>query len=256
MRIRISRFATISLVILNFLLILISLKYFLSSEKSLQRNTSDPHTEKLELITTTKSSKNRLHELKKYLQKSLTVVLRDFFHFDNDLKSGIEHLLNFLPDLKILIISEQVAYPPLNIFKQSTSNQTINASTLIFKDNVQFLTLNLDLTRKASENNPLNYIQTKYVLFLPDNFKLANARHLFQRLINSIEDEYVTKNNKNPRKILIIPFKSNQKVINYCFEVNVDVPNWTLEYLVKSNRTVDCDLVRPIINLIHKSQLP
>lgn len=241
MRIRISRFATVIIVILNFLLFLISWKYFLSSEQSLQKFTSNPRDE-FNLATTTKS-KNRLHELKRFLQKSLTVVLRDFYHFDNDLKSGIDHLLNFIPSLNILIILDETPYPPMNIFRQiQSTNQTTNFSTLIYKDNVQFIPLNLDLTRKkASEKNPLSYIKTKYVLFLPDNFKLANARHLFQRLIKSVDDE---NNAKSPRKILIIPFTSSQKIINYCFEINIDIPNWTLEYLVKSNnKSFECDLV-------------
>lgn len=244
MRIRISKFATVSIVIINFLLFLISWKYFLSSEKNLQKlSSSKPYVNEFDSITTVRNNnKNRLHELKRFLQKSLTIILRDFYHFDNDLKSGIDHLLNFLPDLRILVITDQQPYPPISIFRSIHSlNQTTNPSALIYKDNVQFIPLNLDITKKASENNPLNFIQTKYVLFLPDNFKLSNARHLFQRLIKSIED---ANNTKDPRKILIIPFTSNQKLINYCFSLNIDASNWTLEYSAKANTTADCDLVR------------
>lgn len=244
MRIRISRFATVAIVILNFLLFLISWKYFITSETDIQKFTSKPKINESKSFTTIKNT-NRLHELKKFLQKSLTVILRDFYHFDNDLKSGIDHLLNIIPNLRILIISDQQAYPPISIFRpiQSTPNQTTNPSILIYKDNVQFVPLNLDLTKKASENNPLNYIQTKYVLFLPDNYKLSNARHLFQRLIRNIDDDYNAKYSKNPRKILVVPFTSNQKLINYCFQLNFDIPNWTIEYLVKTNKTLDCDMV-------------
>lgn len=244
MRIRISRLATVAIVIINFLLFLISWKYFISSERNIQKFTSKPQINEFISLTTIKNNKNRLHELKKFLQKSLTVILRDFYHFDNDLKSGIDHLLNIIPNLRILVISDQQPYPPISIFKPiQSSNQTTN-SILIYKENVQFIPLNLDITKKASENNPLNYIQTKYVLFLPDNYKLSNARHLFQRLIKTIDDDYNAKYSKNPRKILIVPFISNQKLINYCFQLNVDIPNWTLEYLVKTNNTLDCDMVK------------
>lgn len=247
MRIRISRFATVAIVIINFLLFLISWKYFITSERNIQKFTSKPQINEFISLTTIKNNKNRLHELKKFLQKSLTVILRDFYHFDNDLKSGIDHLLNIIPNLKILVISDQQPYPPISIFKPiQSSNQTTNPSILIYKNNVQFIPLNLDITKKASENNPLNYIQTKYVLFLPDNYKLSNARHLFQRLIKNIDDDYNAKYSKNPRKILVVPFISNQKLINYCFQLNVDIPNWTLEYLVKTNNTLDCDMVKRI----------
>ncbi|KAG5683028.1 hypothetical protein PVAND_012338 [Polypedilum vanderplanki] len=243
MRIRISKFAILCILVINLLLVFISWKYF-TTENTLQRNNSysEPSFSDIRLETTVKTSRNRVHELKKFLHKSLTVVIRDFYHFDNDLKYGIDHLLNFLPELKILIVSdEQYPYPPINIFTSiQNPNQTSKPSTLIYKENVQFLPLPIDITKSSSEMNPLTYIQTKYVLFLPDNFKLSNGRQMFNRLIKSIDDEN-NRHERGIRKILIIPFASNQKHYNYCFQINADIQNWNIEYIVK-NSTKNCDL--------------
>lgn len=251
MRIKISKCATVSSCILaiNLLLFLISWKYFLTGEKAIQKHPSQPEALIKILATTAKPNRNnRIQELKKFLHKSLTVIIRDFYHFDNDLKYGIDHLLNFLPELKILIISdEQYPYPPMNIFTQlhvsnHTSSSSSKPSTLIYKENVQFLPLTLDITKSASEMNPLNYIQTKFILFLPDNFKLSNGRQLFNRLIKSIDDEH-NRRERSLRKILVVPFNSNQKHLNYCFQINADIAAWSVEFQVR-NSTKECDMVK------------
>lgn len=240
MRIRVSKFLTFSVVLLNLFLFFASWKYFLSSE-----NTPDKiPSQKVEKTTTPKLKIDRVQEAKKFLQKSLTIIFRDFYHFDNDLKSSIDHLIALIPDLRILIISEDYPYPPINIFPTHFAlNQTIKPSTLIYKENVQFLWLSLDITKTSTELNPLNYIQTKYALFMPDNFKLANGRQMFQRMIKLLsKDEHQYSRWRSKEKIIIVPFNSNQKNINYCFQINSDIPNWTLEYEVK-NQTTHCDLV-------------
>lgn len=245
MRIRVSKFVTLSVVLANLLLFFVSWKYFLSSENTLEKIPS----QKVEKTTTPKPKVDRVQEAKKFLQKSLTIIFRDFYHFDNDLKSSIDHLLALIPDLKILIVSEDYPYPPINIFATHlATNQTVKPSTLIYKENVQFLWLSLDITKTSSELNPLNYIYTKYVLLMPDNFKLSNGRQMFQRMIKLLthESEHHQSSTrwKSKKKIVIVPFNSNLKFINYCFLINTDIPNWTLEYEVKNHTThCDCDLV-------------
>jgi hypothetical protein len=250
MRIRVSKFFTFSVVIANLLLFIISWKYFYSSENPLDKIPS----QKIDTTTTPKPKVDRVQEAKKFLQKSLTIIFRDFYHFDNDLKSSIDHLLALIPDLRILVISEDYPYPPINIFATHlASNQTVKPSitNLIYKENVQFLWLSMDITKTSTELNPLNFIQTKYVCFMPDNFKLANGRQMFQRMIKLLtndEHQYSTRW-KSKRKIVIVPFDSNQRYINYCFQINSDIPNWTLEYEVK-NKTTNCDLVWKFYSLV------
>lgn len=241
MRIRVSKFLTFFVLLANLVLFFISWKYFTTTENPLDK--ISPQV--VEKSTTVKVKIDRVQEAKKFLQKSLTIIFRDFYHFDNDLKSSIDHLLALIPGLRILIISDDFPYPPINIFATHlASNQTVKPSTLIYKENVHFLWLSLDIKKTSSELNPLSYIQTRYALFMPDNFKLSNARQMFQRMIKTLsndEHHYTTRWGARS-KILITPFNSNQKFINYCFQLNADIPNWTLEYAVK-NHSDHCDLV-------------
>lgn len=232
MRIRISKCAIVFIVILNLLLFFVSWKYFIASDGSIENDSLQ--------VKTTPKPRDRIQEANKFLRKSVTIVFRDFYHYDNDLKTSIDHLLNLVPDLRILVISDELPYPPMNIFISSLpSNQTVSGTSLIYRDNVQFFNLDVDFSKTASEKNPLNYIPTRYVLFLPDSFRLSNGRQLFQRLIKSVGQNY---RDRSQRKIVVVPFASNHKDINYCFQINSDIPNWSLEFEVK-NTTKSCNMV-------------
>lgn len=231
MRTRISKCA-IFFVFFNLLLFFISWKYFIRVENSPERQL---------LGKTTIKPSYRIQEANKLLRRSITIVFREFYHFDNDLKSCIDHLLNLIPDLRVLIVTDQLPYPPMNIFlSRVISNQTASRTSLIYKENVQFFNMDLDLSKTASERNPLNQIQTKYVLFLPDGFRLSNGRQLFQRLVENLAQ---ILREQSHRKIIVVPFASNHKDFNYCFQLNTDIPNWTLEYEVK-NTTINCNMVK------------
>lgn len=231
MKIRLTKFAIILIIVsLNFLLLFIGWKIFFESEVTSGNKISRLFNPSLGNKQKEKP-KDKIDEANQLLRKSLTIVFRDFYDFDNDLRSGIQHLVNLIPNLNILIISENLPYPPMNIFK-SLSNQTLNGSKLIFKDNVKFITLNYNIEKPSYHNNPLNLIQTKYTLLMPDSFRLSNGRQFFQRILKSLEY----------REILVIPFSSNNRLINYCFRLNCDIKNWTLEYDVR-NTTKNCNLV-------------
>lgn len=237
MRIRISKCASFTIVFVNLLLFFVSWKYFIASENSPESQSFHGNL----VVKTTAKPRDKIQEANKLLRKSVTIIFREFYHFDNDLKTSIDHLLALVPDLRILIIADELPYPPMNIFVSSLStNQSQSGSTLIYKENVQFFSLDADFSKSTSERNPLNYIQTKYILFMPDSFRLSNGRQLFQRLIKSLGQNL---RERSHRKVLVIPFTSNHKNINYCFQIISDIPNWTLEYEVKNN-TKNCNMVR------------
>lgn len=228
MRIRLSKCFSCFLILIPLVILFVaSWKHLVVPDIQLPQRTNE--------LRTTVKPRDRIQESNKFLKKSMTIIFRDFYHFDNDLKTSINHVLNLIPDLKILIISDELPYPPMNIFSNETK--------LIYKDNVKFLSLDMDITKSESESNPLNYIATKYVLFLPDSLRLTNGRQLFVRLIKSLGSD---RRDGIHRKILIVPFKSNQKAFNYCFQITTEIPDWTLEYEVK-NDTKNCNLVRMFI---------
>lgn len=245
MRIRISKCASFSIVFVNLMLFLVSWKYFTSNASFSDSNSLQGSS----VVKSTTKPRDRIQEANKFLRKSVTIIFRDFYHFDNDLKTSIDHLLNLVPGLRILIICDELPYPPMNVFTSSLpTNETPSGTSLIYKENVQFFNLDVDFSKTASEKNPLNYIQTKYSLFMPDSFRLSNGRQLFQRLIKSLGQNF---RDKSQRKILVVPFSSNHKLINYCFQINSDVPNWTLEYEVK-NTTKNCNMVKALSRPFHR----
>lgn len=227
MRIRISKCVLFCIIVINVLLFFVSWKYFTATNKTLAQ-------ESLTFKNTAKPRDARIQEANKFLQDRLTVVFRDFFHNDNDLKNCIDHLLPF--GIKILVICDSVPYPPMTIFTSyfSTNQSSSGTTSLIYKENVHFFHLDTDLEKSVSERNLLSYIVTKYTLILPDGYRLSNGRQLLQRLVKSLT--------YNKREILAVPFSSNNKIINFCFQINSDLPNWTLEYEVK-NTTKSCDMV-------------
>lgn len=195
----------------------------------------------------TDKPRDRIEEANAFLRDSLTIVFRDFYDFDNDLKSGVEHLLTLVPNINILVISDDVPYPPMSIFASyNHPNQTLRGSSLIYKENVKFLNLRYDISKPAVDSDPVSFIQTKYTLLMPDSFRLSNGRQLFQRLIKSLGHNQLGFSN---RQILVVPFTSNNRLINYCFQLNADIKNWTLNYEVK-NSTKNCNLVCGTTSLI------
>jgi fukutin-related protein len=224
MRIRISKCVTFAIVVINLMLFIVSWKYFTVTD-NLQTNI----IQKASSFKTT--GRDKIQNANKLLRRSVTIVFRDFYHYDNDLKNCIDHLLNLIPDIRIIIVCDELPYPPMSIFSSST-NQTSSAAltSLIYKENVQFFHLDMDFSKTTSEKNPLNYIITKYTLFMPDGFRLSNGRQLLQKLIKNLGH---SERDKSHRKILAVPFAANNKLFNY----------WSLQYEVK-NTTKNCDMVK------------
>lgn len=233
MRLKFTKLLTVFIIFINLAVFYYSWRYFLAPVQ-------DPELviqSKLQsLVKTTQKPKDRIQSANKHLKKSLTIVFREFFHFDNDLKQSIDNILNVIQNIKILIIYDYFPYPPLDIFTTSSgSNQSTPSISLIYGDNVKFVSLNLDLSKK--HESALDLITTKYVLFVPDSFRLVNGRQLLQRLLKKF-----TQPEKQEKSLLVVPFLSNKRLVNYCFRINFDVPNWTVEYLVR-NGTNGCDMV-------------
>lgn len=242
MRIRLKKVSIILISLLTFLLLFGAWKVLIDIEMSpndnIERlfhpyvnNFDNKHTEK---------PRDRIEEANMFLKQSLTIVFRDFYDYDSDLKSAIEHLLALVPNINILVIADELPYPPMSIFASSVHpNQTSKGNLLIFNENVKFLSLKYDASKPSIDSDPVSFIQTKYTLMMPDSFRLSNGRQLFQKLIKSLGHSQL---GLSRRQVLVIPFTSNSRLINYCFQLHVDIKNWTLEYEVR-NSTDSCNLV-------------
>lgn len=271
MRIKI-RFITFSLITFNLILVYFTWNLF-RINLFYSKNPISPITEK-------PKQKDRMQSTNKHIKKTVTIIFREFFHFENDLKPSIDSILNLIPNIQIYIISNEVPYPP---WDYNFSNYTI-------KNNVKFIYLNFDIRKTWKASTPLLQIKTKYILFLPDSIRFS-GRSIIEKLIKDINMDATTasavdnvvltnhekkKNDKtshvdtgvgaansnikihdgkhitkNQKKMLIIPFISNDKIISNCCKIKLDFANWTMEYNVK-NGTGNCDMVYNIyiINIL------
>lgn len=209
--------------------------------------------------------RDRIQNTNKFLKKSLTVIFRDFYDFDNDLTQSIASVTNLIPNVQVFVISPEIPYPPLDIF--TNPGQSTNQTTWFEKDsNVKFFSLGYDVTKSLKDTLPILQVQTKYVLFLPDSVRL-NGRSLLTRMLREIAtpsqnelllqqhqnvllrqnnqavENKIDLNQKPERRIIAVPFAGNPKSAANCCHLLLDLPNWTLEY-VTGNDTDSCDMYK------------
>ncbi|XP_058447694.1 ribitol 5-phosphate transferase FKRP [Malaya genurostris] len=223
--------------------------------------------ERLRATKLTKFSRirDRIQNTNKYLRKSITIVFRDFYDFDNDLMQSIASVTNLIPNIPIFVISPDMPYPPLDIF--TSPGQSGNQTNWFEKEsNVKFFSLGYDITKPLKDTLPILQIKTKYTLFMPDGVRL-NGRSLLSRLLqeistpstddlllqqhqnlllkqnNQIVEHKIDLNQKPEHRIVVVPFASNQKAASNCCNLQLDLPNWTLEY-VTGNGTDSCDMYK------------
>lgn len=267
MRLKYAKLLTVLVVAINVILIFYTWKWFLSGE------TTTSSTADSKSSNGSNKQKDRTHNTNKHIKKTITIIFRDFYHFENDLHHSIDSILNLIPNIQIMVIYEDEPYPPLSFVNNYTATHS----------NLKFINLNFDIRKTSKALSPLLQIRTKYVLFVPDSFRFG-GRAIIQKMLGEIEkksnrrDSLTSINtdtkdsnanhmaqsqteiqsdkrdgaiqfdkNKSPtksliKKIVIIPFASNVKTMSYCCHMNVDIANWTMEYIMK-NDTHHCDMV-------------
>ena len=128
-----------------------------------------------------------------------TVIIPFFESFDHDLHRTIKSIVSIYPSVKILVLSKKVPYPypKLNY------------------DNVKFVYSQSNPAIPRSHSDPLSYVETDYILVLPDGVRLRK---------NSVEDLFQ----------LLLPSKSNIIVVpidrSRCLSVGFDIKRWSLTY--------------------------
>lgn len=121
---------------------------------------------KQSIIETTKTTELP-QKLPRGLAKLITIVIRQFETHENDVTSTVESFINAFPLITIIIVCDELPYPPLDI---NTSNDTYK--------NVKLLNIKMDFNKSLDQRNPLSYIKTKYILFIPDSTKISSKQVL------------------------------------------------------------------------------
>ncbi|XP_011205600.2 ribitol 5-phosphate transferase FKRP [Bactrocera dorsalis] len=208
-----------------------------------------------------KSPRDKLKNANKHIRKSITVVFRSFYNFENDLKASIDNLLDIVPNLSVLVLLEGTPYPPVTYERNITA-------TSGEENTVRFINLGFDVQKTPEQLNALAAIHTKYVLFLPDSVRLT-SKNLLQKILREINSamplgagiaaraplkagEFKHQQEarallppvgpeETVRRLVIVPFAGNMKSFSSCTQINLDLPNWTIQY-VAVNSSDKCDL--------------
>lgn len=179
MRLKYAKLLTILVLVVNIILIFYTWKWFLSNE-STNPSAVDSRDESANGGGQRGGQKDRTHTTIKHIKKAITIIFRDFYHFENDLHHSIESILNLLPNIQILVVYEDEPYPPLNFMHNYT----------VTHPNVKFINLNFDIRKTAKALSPLTQIHTKYILFVPDSFRFG-GRGIIHKMLNEIEKKIV-----------------------------------------------------------------
>ncbi|EFN86078.1 fukutin-related protein [Harpegnathos saltator] len=164
-------------------------------------------------VTTNEPPPQKLH---RHLARLVTIVIRQFESFENDVASVVESVLNSFPTIPILIICDELPYPPLEL---DFANESMR--------NVRLISLRPEFNKSFEERNPLYYIRTKFVMFLPDATRLS-TKQVIQETISQV-----------PKLgIVIVPVG---KITLHCLELDLRVKEWTLRMTRVSG--TECDSV-------------
>ncbi|XP_015434624.1 PREDICTED: fukutin-related protein [Dufourea novaeangliae] len=171
----------------------------------------------LRLLTPNVVTPDPPEKLHRRLARLVTVVIRQFETFENDVASTVESVFDLFPSIPILIVCNQLPYPPLEL---DFSNDSMR--------NVKLISLQPDFNTSYDERNPLFYVRTKYVLFLPDASRLS-TKEVIQEIVS-----HVAK-----LGIVIVPIG---KVTLTCISIDLKLREWSLKF--SQMEGTECDSVK------------
>lgn len=182
-RLKCTKLITALVFLVNVILLFYTWKWFLSNES----NNEAPTVASSKLVNGANRQKDKAN---RHIKKAITIIFRDFYHFENDLQHSIENILNLVPSIQILVCYEDEIYPPLSFVANYTATHP----------NVKFINLNFDIRKTSRAQSPLLQIKTGHVLFLPDSFRFKKDHKdkirssFFQKVLLEIEKESIRKN--------------------------------------------------------------
>ncbi|XP_041360709.1 fukutin-related protein-like [Gigantopelta aegis] len=158
--------------------------------------------------------------IQKNTERLVTVIIRDFEEFDNDVVSTVKsfHDLNSL--LNVLVICDKLPYPPL-LFDKNFDHSRL-----------QVVSLTMNPLKNLSFTRPETFIHTPYVFIVPDSTKLADMESLYSAIS-------FLKKSVNFHSLALPVAGSHLE----CLLAKVDIKRWTMEYLVDSDTKMGCDVV-------------
>ncbi|CAD6228166.1 GSCOCG00006385001-RA-CDS [Cotesia congregata] len=168
----------------------------------------------LKSSTGTTVSVDNPQKLHRRLARLITIVIHQFETFENDVAATVDSVLNSFPAMPILIVCNELPYPPLEL---NFANDSLN--------NVKLINLQPDFNRSFEDRNPLYFIQTKFVLFLPDATRISSKQVLQEAVLHATETGAIA-----------LPIGKNS--LN-CLELHVKIKEWNLRVTKTTGTTCD-----------------
>lgn len=160
-------------------------------------------------------------------ENEVTIVLLEFENFENDISRTIRSILEYFPNVHIVLISLKRPYPPLDIPNGK----------------IQLVVQDLSPDQKQSAGRPENYITTPYVMFMPDSVRFSSS----SLPVMMLEELKALAGVKPQYKIVTVPVKSKETI--QCNKLSFDLKRWTLEYSISEDEAQSyyrtCDSVGP-----------
>ncbi|XP_045452308.1 fukutin-related protein [Melitaea cinxia] len=152
----------------------------------------------------------------RHLSKLVTVVFRQFEDFENDIAESVQSFVAAYPNIPVLVLCERKQYPP---FQFSATNVTLR--------NVKIISLEFKLDINPVDLDPLSYVFTEYILFVPDASRVS--RRVFQQMAVAATTY--------PTQAIAVGI-GNTRVV--CQQLNWAYADWTLHYSKDSSKKL-CD---------------
>ncbi|RZF40623.1 hypothetical protein LSTR_LSTR007506 [Laodelphax striatellus] len=203
MRIRIAKLITFVVLLLNVIAIYFIWKLLSSRTRVKTTNTFKPIEKDTSVAADTKDEGNLL-----LTQKDVTVVIRAFEEFENDIPETVRSILSVFKDLNVVIVCDKPLYPPLQL-----------NTSLPYYRNVKIINLLPILSSPLKDRLPIFHIKGKYVLFIPDS-----TRFISKSFLSDLGDAY----QRQSQDILAIPFKSEKSAT--CLKVKIESREWTIRF--------------------------
>ncbi|XP_053203351.1 ribitol 5-phosphate transferase FKRP-like [Panonychus citri] len=154
------------------------------------------------------------------LHYHLTLVIFEFETFSHDLNSTLSTFCALHSMVKVLIVSNERPYPPL----QLPAIETCNIHLIITRP---------DVISKWQENDPLTHIKTDYVLIVPQSLKFHKEMPLDHLKFTSLNDN----------NFMVLPVIGEDSYYAYtCLGLDIDLRRWNLIYRHLDENTFKCNL--------------
>eukprot|EP00795_Rhopilema_esculentum_P010458 gene10458-19168_t len=155
------------------------------------------------------------------VDKTITVVIYDFEHFENDIRNTVKSFLAFHPAINIIVVSDELPYPPIDLpagnSKETTAGDKEISDIILGPPETTEIPETLSVTTLA------NHIRTEYTLFVPDSFHLRDESGLVRML-----DSLVSTESRSP--IVAAGAQGQNEQVPECNKLTFDYRRWTLKY--------------------------